>query len=202
MEQLVRQLSHSENELKKAEQIIQRLKEEKKVIMPQKGNPNIIKEENERLKITHQFNLSYIKDYQNQALDLQKQLKNNQAKWVIGSPTLDLLVASYNKINPTNPIIINDVTQSDVLGLKLSREMSMLNTNNANVGYNPWNHGNDYWIASPSTGSYIWYLGSSLEKAWSNRYDNTYAFRPVICLNSDILFKWNNETNKYDIIQN
>ena len=129
-------------------------------------------------------------------------LKNNQAKWVIGSPTLDLLVASYNKINPTNPIIINDVTQSDALGLKLSREMPMLNTNNANVGYNPWNHGNDYWIASPSTGSYIWYLGSSLEKAWSNRYDNTYAFRPVICLNSDILFKWNNETNKYDIIQN
>ena len=51
-EKLVLQLSNYENELKKAEEIIQRLKEEKIIIIiSQIENPNIIKEENECLKI-------------------------------------------------------------------------------------------------------------------------------------------------------
>ena len=129
MEQLVRQLSHSENELKKAEQIIQRLKEEKKVIMPQKGNPNIIKEENERLKITHQFNLSYIKDYQNQTLDLQKQLKNNQAKLIKLKEENENIKKRFSKFKNSNNIT-NNYLIKNIKDLKKTIKLDIYKNNN------------------------------------------------------------------------
>ena len=129
MEQLVRQLSHSENELKKVEQIIQRLKEEKKVIMPQKGNPNIIKEENERLKITHQFNLSYIKDYQNQALDLQKQLKNNQAKLIKLKEENENIKKRFSKFKNSNNIT-NNYLIKNIKDLKKTIKLDIYKNNN------------------------------------------------------------------------
>ena len=107
-EQLIRQISHSENELKKAEQAIQRLKSEKKIIMLQKGNPNFIKEENEQLKMTHQFYLSYFKDYQNQVLDLQKQLQNNQAKLTKLKEENENLKRSFSKVKKNNNNITNN----------------------------------------------------------------------------------------------
>ena len=75
--------------------------------MPQKGNPNIIKEENERLKITHQFYLSYIKDYQNQTLDLQKQLKNNQAKLIKLKEENENIKRRFSKFKNNNNITNN-----------------------------------------------------------------------------------------------
>ena len=102
MEQLVLQLSNYENELKKAEQTIQELNEEKIIIISQKENPNIIKEENECLNITHQICLSDIKDYQNQVLNLQQEIYNNQTKIIKLKEENENLKKKFSKFENNN----------------------------------------------------------------------------------------------------
>ena len=129
IEQLVLQLSNYENELKNAEQTIQGLNEEKIIIISQNENPNIIKEENERLKITHQFNLSYIKDYQNQALDLQKQLKNNQAKLIKLKEENENIKKRFSKFKNSNNIT-NNYLIKNIKDLKKTIKLDIYKNNN------------------------------------------------------------------------
>ena len=130
-EQLIRQISHSENELKKAEQAIQRLKSEKKMIISQKGNPNFIKEENERLKMIHQFYLSHIKDYQNQVLDLQKQLQNNQAKLIKLKEENENLKNRFSKFKNNN-ITNNNYLIKNIKDLKKTIKFYIYKNDNQN----------------------------------------------------------------------
>ena len=131
-EQLIRQISHSENELKKAEQAIERLKSEKKIIMLQKGNPNFIKEENEQLKMTHQFYLSYFKGYQNQVLDLQKQLQNNQAKLIKIKEENENLKRSISKVKNNNNITNNNYRIKNIKDLKKTIKFDTYKNDNQN----------------------------------------------------------------------
>ena len=132
MEQLVLQLSNSENELKKAEQTIQQLKEEKIIKISKKENPNIIKEENEYLKITHQICLSDIKDNQNQILYLQNELKNNQTKTIKLKEENENLKKRFSNFNNNNNITNNNNRIKNIKDLKKTIKLDIYKNNNHN----------------------------------------------------------------------
>ena len=131
-------------------------------------------------------------------------LKNSYAKWVIGGPTLELLVASYNAVNPTNTRTIADFT-ANATGYARTLEYGTLpNTTQSGVAYNPWNHNKNYWIAGPSSQDAPCVLAIFCDGAgvgMSASYTaQRYSFRPVVCLKSDVTLKWDIDHNKYDLI--
>lgn len=67
--------------------------------------------------------------------------KNSYAKWAIGAPTMELLVASYNAVN-TPTINIEDLNTN---GYPQTISSGLTNTSSR-----PWNHGTPYWLACPS----------------------------------------------------
>ena len=125
-----------------------------------------------------------------------KDLKNDKAKWAIGSPTMELLVASYNAVNTSNKVTIEDLV-ADGNGYAQTFSGGLTKTDNR-----PWNHGTDYWLASPSywSNTNIHAVLTSGEcKVISKQYNLNYALRPVICLKSSTVLTWNDSTNKYDL---
>jgi len=131
IEQLVLQLSNYENELKNAEQTIQGLNEEKIIIISQNENPNIIKEENESLKLIHQVNLSDIKDYQNEVLYLQNELKNNQTKIIKLKEENENLKKRLSKFENKDNISNNNRIKN-IKDLKKTIKLDIYKNNNHN----------------------------------------------------------------------
>ena len=132
MEQLVLQLSNYENELKKAEQTIQELNEEKIIIISQKENPNIIKEENECLNITHQICLSDIKDYQNQVLNLQQEIDNNQTKLIKLKEENENLKKKFSKFENNNNNTNNNNRIKNIKDLKKTIKLDIYKNKDQN----------------------------------------------------------------------
>ena len=134
-------------------------------------------------------------------------LKNDYAKWVIGGPTMELIVASYNAVNTSNQKQIPDLSSSS------KGYQRVLNDENdlPNTDTRPWNHGISYWLAAPSSDAdngvrrIVDYTPAN--EHYANivqlRYDlgddEYVGFRPVVCLKSDVILNWNSETNKYDL---
>ena len=123
-------------------------------------------------------------------------LANDYAKWVIGGPTLELLVASYNAVNTSSPVTIGD--------LNTNGYAQTISSGLTNTGSRPWNHGTHYWLACPSS-SYEdivrrVYAGSA--GVGASNYDFSSAFRPVVCLKSNVVLTWNAETSQYDLSTN
>ena len=131
IEQLILKLSNYEIELKKAEQTIQELNEEKIMIISQDENPNIIKEENESLKITHQICLADIKDYQNQVLYLQEELTNNQTKIIKLKEENENLKKQLSKFENNNNIANNNRIKN-IKDLKNTIKLDIYKNNNYN----------------------------------------------------------------------
>ena len=57
------------------------------------------------------------------------------------------------------------------------------------------------WLASPSASSgycvvAVYYDG---RVGYDHYYNTIVGFRPLVCLNSNILLNWNDQTQKYDI---
>lgn len=124
-----------------------------------------------------------------------KDLKNDKAKWSIGSPTMELLVASYNAVNTTNKVTIADLTTNGY-------NAGVLNGVLTKTDDRPWNHGTEYWLAAPSSinQDHISIVVGSLEGSTAaKKYNQSYAIRPVICLKSSTVLTWNDSTNKYDL---
>ena len=121
-------------------------------------------------------------------------LKNDKAKWVIGGPTLELLVASYNAININNKVVIENIQSTGY-------QQTLGNNTLQNLSERPWNHGQNYWLACPSdtSNSTICALESSDNCVGGYNYDYSTYFRPVICLNSDVVLTWNESENAYDL---
>ena len=119
--------------------------------------------------------------------------ENNKAEYIIGSPTLELFMASYNDIHQDKTIqceITNSTGYSikwntdpsytfRINGLNTSERLYVLSSTNVN----------GYWLASPSAGGnhcifhvywdeYIYYDYSS-----GNNYGNV-SYRPIVCLKS------------------
>ena len=120
-------------------------------------------------------------------------LANDYAKWVIGGPTLELLVASYNAVNTSSPVTIGD--------LNTNGYAQTISSGLTNTGSRPWNHGTHYWLACPSSssGNYVRYVNANSARVNDNYYNNSYAFRPVVCLKSSVQLTWNATTSQFDL---
>ena len=132
--------------------------------------------------------------------------KNNKAEYVVGGPTLELLIESYND---THEIHINcemtdadssdpgyhvkwstetnyDYFRRELTGLDISESLYINDSTNVNA------YG--YWLAAPSGYSYYGYdytmfcvgCGGSLISVNIGPYyhEDNYGFRPVVCLKS------------------
>ena len=138
-------------------------------------------------------------------------LKNSKAKWVIGGPTMELLIASYNEVNTSNLKDIPDISSS-AYGYPrvLSDENDLPNTNTR-----PWNHGTSYWLAAPSSDSADNTGGKGMRRVLDYSSTGHYAnienllyysgevfsvgFRPVVCLNSNVILTENPTTHAFDL---
>jgi hypothetical protein len=160
-----------------------------------------------RYKFNFRYNGSYNNDYTNMAcvselLDTSKWAKfalDGYAEDTIGSPTLEMWVASWNEKGYTRLYCDN----SDRYGYYVGKESlegklteEIMNIINASSGlsrsdslyfpdkYN--SNGISYWIASPSYGaanclSYVGYFGDTCRII-----DVRYGVRPVVCLKANI----------------
>ena len=128
-------------------------------------------------------------------------LKNNYAKWVIGGPTLELLVASYNAVNTSVQVEIGDLNNRGYPQVLI--DGTLPNKSTSDNPYYPWNHGENYWLSTPSSEyeNFVRTVNVAFKNVSNEAYGNSSAFRPVVCLNSDVILHWNTETNKYDIVE-
>ena len=120
-------------------------------------------------------------------------LANDYAKWVIGGPTLELLVASYNAVNTSSPVTIGD--------LNTNGYAETISSGLTNTGSRPWNHGTHYWLACPSSSSenYVRFVIADNALVSYGNYRCSYAFRPVVCLKSSVQLTWNATTSQFDL---
>ena len=77
IDELYAEISLSENNLEKAEEEIKNLKEKKLKL----ENPDLIKEENEDLKLTHELCLEDIKAYNEKIIKLKEMLKKKKKNY-------------------------------------------------------------------------------------------------------------------------
>ena len=120
-------------------------------------------------------------------------LANDYAKWVIGGPTLELLVASYNAVNTSSPVTIGD--------LNTNGYAQTISSGLTNTGSRPWNHGTHYWLACPSSDSegHVRFVYAALAGVNDAHYGNSIVFRPVVCLKSSVQLTWNATTSQFDL---
>ena len=130
---------------------------------------------------------------------------NNKAEYVIGGPTLELFIASYNDTHETD--INYEVTSEVGYKVKWSTDTSFnyyiegLDTSESLYviadDTNAWG----YWLASPSARSNgyfvfrVFFNGRVDDSDYSSSY---YGFRPLICLKSEIQLI-EQESGKYAI---
>ena len=133
------------------------------------------------------------------------------AEYAVGGPSVEMLMKSYC------------ITHSDKKDLYKTQAVSSTGykvSNNGGTSYDYYISGmlstsdtlyvlpsaatsgaNAMWLASPSASgnSYVMYVSYSGFVSY-NSYSFTYfGFRPLVCLNSNILLNWNDQTQKYDI---
>ena len=117
---------------------------------------------------------------------------NNKAEYVIGGPTLELFIASYNDTHETD--INREVTDTvgykvkwstdtdysyDVIGLDATEKLYINDSTHTNA------YG--YWLASPSAygSDFVFGLGCDQTDVGYDVIDNIYlSLRPIICLKS------------------
>lgn len=126
------------------------------------------------------------------------QFNNNYSKWVIGGPTLEMLVASYNAtISENNKVTIENLNSN---GYPYTFNSTTPLPNENNGATRPWNIENGYWLAGPGNKYEHCILcntttGTTGEHPW----DAGLAFRPVVCLKSNVSLRWNESTSEYDL---
>ena len=110
-----------------------------------------------------------------------------KSKWVIGAPTMELLVASYNAKG-------GSVTIADPSGNGYAQTISSGLTNPS-----VWNHGTSYWLACPSSNNYGYVRNVYSYSAYvdSSNYGGSAALRPVVCLNSGVQLERSNSEDPW-----
>ena len=118
--------------------------------------------------------------------------KTAKADWAIGTPTLEMLVASYNKKYTDKAVTIDTPTGC---GYKYTDALSEINSlpssdsvTSGTVQSNIFNHGYPYCLACPSSHNYYNLRFVSYADARVHTYDLKYPIgvRPVVCLNSGV----------------
>ena len=117
------------------------------------------------------------------------------AEYAIGGPTLEMLSASLELAG-------NDVISCSVNGYGYSSS-----------GYTPledltsgtvWHRNTSYWLACPGDGDWnaLWYM--KLEPSENGElnmdfYSGSHAFRPIVCLKSEVTLTRNENTGTYTV---
>ena len=118
--------------------------------------------------------------------------KTEKADWAIGAPTLEMLVASYNKKYTDKAVTITAPTGN---GYKyndtLYNNNSLPSSDSVTSGTaqsNIYNHGYYYWLACPSSSSNDNIRNVYYTAAFVGNGDFYFSFgvRPVVCLNSGV----------------
>ena len=125
--------------------------------------------------------------------------KGNGADYVVGGPSLDMVLSSYNQF--TNQSNVYQSRAENSTGYKLSydggtnwkyniHDSSKYLTQGDNLyRISSTNNAYAYWVSSPSAnGTYNVMLVSYEGYVYSNSY-TSYGFRPVVCLKSGISLK-------------
>ena len=130
--------------------------------------------------------------------NIWRSFKTEQAEYAIGGPTIEMLMASYNKKHNVNYM----ARAKDKIGYEISKDggtnwsygCDMLSTSESLYVISSVKNANGMWIASPSAGS-VGFVMQTDEDGWvlsggyvdNNTYrENFVGFRPVVCLNSNI----------------
>ena len=136
---------------------------------------------------------------------------NSSAEYAVGGPSVEMLMKSYC-ITHSDKKDLYKTQASSATGYQVSNNggtsyanyiSSMLSTSDtlyvlpsaATSGANA------MWLASPSANNggsvmHVNYYGG----VYSSSYNHpAIGFRPLVCLNSNILLNWNDQTQKYDI---
>ena len=138
---------------------------------------------------------------------------NSIAEYAVGGPSIELLIKSYCIAHPEKKDLYK-IQASSATGYQLSKEggkedswknsiwgmisqsdlLYVLPSSNKGSG------ANGIWLASTSAGS----INSVISEDYGGyvgdySYGSDRGFRPLVCLNSNILLTWNEETQKYDI---
>ena len=134
-----------------------------------------------------------------------KTYKTEKADWAIGAPTLELFVASYNKIYTEKTI---EIAIPNETGYKYNDKLyptgSITTNDDMTSGTsksNIFNHGYYYWLACPGSGSdtYIRFVSSNDNSVGPSKYSSLNGTRPVVCLKSDVILKKSSDGNTFTI---
>ena len=131
------------------------------------------------------------------------------AEYAVGGPSIEMLMKSYcithsdkKDLYKTQASSATGYQVSNNGGTSYANVISVMLSTSEDLYVLPQNKGAyAMWLASPSAsnGSYVMrvdYDGSMRNDAY---YGTTIGFRPLVCLNSNILLNWNDQTQKYDI---
>ncbi len=128
--------------------------------------------------------------------------KNEYADYAIGAPTMELMCASYDKIENTNykeDAYATKYEDKDKVWAGYPCNMNLNLEDKSYLG----NKNFSYWLVNPSDYEFNHNLivDSSSNKIATGYIAHEFYFRPVIRLKSNINLVWNNSSNAYDITQ-
>ena len=130
------------------------------------------------------------------------------AEYAVGGPSVEMTLKSYSEkknvdyrakaVSATGYQISNDAGKEDSWANCYS---GMLNTNETLYVLPQSSGANAMWLASPSASSYYNVMGVDCSGGvyYDGYIGTSFGFRPLVCLNSNILLNWNDQTQKYDI---
>ena len=121
---------------------------------------------------------------------------NNFADYVIGGPTLEMFVASWNTKHPDNKIYCNGTGSDSEYGYYVGNTSGETNTGadieTSDSTYVKTDDGKaeGFWLASPSTFDRGFNILGVQYYGYVNTSDycnlSTYGFRPLVCLSSNV----------------
>ena len=136
---------------------------------------------------------------------------NSSAEYAVGGPSIEMLMKSY---------CITHSDKKDLYKTQASSAIGYQVSNNGGTSYANYISGmlstsdtlyvlpsaatsgaDGMWLASPSAnfGSSVMYVYCEGNMSYSGYGYASIGFRPLVCLNSNILLNWNDQTQKYDI---
>ena len=125
---------------------------------------------------------------------------NDYAEWAIGAPTIELFVNSFNAYYPDDAVTLETPT-SYGYSITLSYSSSVPQDTYLNHYTSTDSSPSYYWLACPSNNdsANVRTVGGRSAAILADNYNFGNAFRPVVCLSSDVQITWDEATSAYTI---
>ena len=130
--------------------------------------------------------------------------KTDKADWAIGTPTLELFVAAYNKKFTDKAVTIETPTGWGYNNNLLKEKDSLPANDNVTTGTaqsNLFNHGYNYWLACPHSdyGHYVCWVNHISACVYGYATNGNQGVRPVVCLSSGITLTPSSDRSTFTI---